>query len=169
MKELIKRLLKEGLTKCYQLHPTKEVIGYVSKFNSEEELLRSGGLPTDMLNRYAFGFSESDLTQIHPSRITIRWFNDKANVEMEVKESGLTPLEWSKQIDLSEPVEVSYQNRGHGLKFYLEDGHHRHYAATILDKELNVKVTIKANPINRISRNRLGYDDFMRCLFKQIK
>jgi hypothetical protein len=141
----------------------------VNNFDSDEKLLRSGGLPTELLDRYAFGFSENDITELHPSRITIKWHNDLENVLWEVKKSGLSPQQWSSKVDLTEPVDVSYELREHGLNFYLEDGHHRYYAAKTLDKPLNVNLEIKANPINKITKNKLGYDDFHRCLFKQIK
>jgi hypothetical protein len=52
-------------------------------------------------------------------------------------------------------------------KFYIEDGHHRYYAAKTLNKPLNINLQIKTNPILKLTS--LGYDDFHRCLFKQIK
>jgi hypothetical protein len=58
MKKLIKKLLREEISKCVQLFPTDEVINYIKNFDSDEQLLRSGGLPTIILDRYAFGFSE---------------------------------------------------------------------------------------------------------------
>jgi len=169
MKGLIKKLFREQLENCIQLNPTKEVIEYVNKFDSDENLLRGGGLPTDILDRYAFGFSSEDITELHPSKLKIKWHNDLEGVVWEVRKSGLSPVEWSKKINLSEPIDVSYELRGHGLNFYLEDGHHRYYAAKTLNKLLNVNLEIKANPISKITKNRLGYDDFHRCLFKQIK
>jgi hypothetical protein len=75
---------------------------------------------------------------------------------------------WSEKINLSEPIDISYESNGYGLKFYLEDGHHRYFAAKTLNKTLNVNLEIKANPITKIT-NKLGYDEFHRCLFKQIK
>jgi hypothetical protein len=72
---------------------------------------------------------------------------------------------WSEKINLSEPIDISYESNGYGLKFYLEDGHHRYFAET-LNKTLNVN--LEANPITKIT-NKLGYDEFHRCLFKQIK
>jgi hypothetical protein len=67
MKNLIKQLLRENLIKCVNLYPTKEVINYVNNFDSDEQLLRSGGLPDDILDRYAFGFIESDIVELdHP-------------------------------------------------------------------------------------------------------
>jgi hypothetical protein len=37
-----------------------------------------------------------------------------------------------KKINLSEPIDISYESNGYGLKFYLEDGHHRYFAAKTL-------------------------------------
>jgi hypothetical protein len=45
-------------------------------------------------------------------------------------------MEW--KINLSEPIDISYESNGYGLKFYLEDGHHRYFAAKTLNKTLNV-------------------------------
>ena len=67
------------------------------------------------------------------------------------------------KINLSEPIDVSYEKN----KFYIEDGHHRYYAAKILNLPLNVSLQIKQNPVVKISD--LEYDDLMRCIFKQAK
>lgn len=168
MKKLIREMLREQLTNCIPLSPTKEVVDYVNKFNSDEELLRSGGLPTEILDRYAFGFTDKDITKLHPDKLAIKWHDDLENVIWEVKKSGLTPKQWSKKVDLSEPVDVSYELTDDGLKFLLEDGHHRYFAAKKLNKLLNINLEIKANPITKIS-NTLSYDELHRCLFKQIK
>ena len=53
-------------------------------------------------------------------------------------------------------------------KFFIEDGHHRYFAAKILDKPLNINLEIKQNPIIKLSP-KLSYDNFHRCLFKQVK
>jgi hypothetical protein len=62
------------------------------------------------------------------------------------KKSGLTPKKWSEKINLSEPIDISYESNGYGLKFYLEDGHHRYFAAKTLNKTLNVRD--KGKPYN---------------------
>jgi hypothetical protein len=49
----------------------------------------------------------------------------------------------SEKINLSEPIDISYESNGYGLKFYLEDGHHRYFAAKTLNKTLNVNLEIK--------------------------
>ena len=37
---------------------------------------------------------------------------------------------WAKGVDLTEPIDVSFEKNS----FYIEDGHHRYYAAKILNK-----------------------------------
>jgi hypothetical protein len=163
MKEFIRKLLKENLEPCSKIKINKEVVNFVKNFNSDEDLLRAGGLPTDMLDRLAFGFSDTDITELPPSKLSIKWNADLENVKYEVAKSGLSPINWSKKIDLSEPIDVSYENK----KFYIEDGHHRYYAAKTLNKPLKINLEIKTNPIVKLSS--LGYDEFHRCLFKQVK
>ena len=97
------------------------------------------------------------------NKLNIKWKDDFDNVKWEVNKSGLTPKAWSSKIDLSEPIDVSFEKG----KFYIEDGHHRYYAAKTLNKMLDVNLEIKDNPITKLSN--LGYDEFHRCLFKQIK
>ena len=154
---------------CIKLNPTEEVINYVKKFNTDEELLRSGGLPIEILDKYAFGFSENDIKTIDPSKIKIKWKNDYENVIYEINNSGLKPIDWAKKINLGEPIDLSYEDLGKGLNFYLEDGHHRYVAAKLRKQPLNVNLEIKYNPINKITNKKLSYDEFHRCLFKEVK
>lgn len=164
MKSFIRKRLLESLTKnCPVLPITKEVSDYVRKFESDEQFLRSGGLPIDMLDRLAFGFSDSDITELPPSKLSIKWKDDLENVKWEVNKSGLTPKVWASKVDLAEPIDVSYEKG----KFFIEDGHHRYFAAKTLGKKLKINLEIKENPILKLSN--LDYDDFHRCLFKQIK
>lgn len=163
MKAFIREKLLEGLSTCPTLPTNQEVVDYINKFKTDEDLLRGGGLPIEMLDKLAFGFSESDITKILPSKLNIKWKDDLENVKWEVKKSGLSPKEWSSKIDLSEPIDVSFENS----KFYIEDGHHRYFAAKTLGKSLNVNLQMKTNPIRKLSE--LGYDGFHRCLFNQIK
>ena len=149
---------------CPDLNISDEVIDYVNKFNSSEELLRKGGLPIDMLDRLAFGFSADDIKTLHPNKLKIKWKDDLDNVIYQLDKSKLNKVEWAKKIDLSEPIDVSYN----GKYFYIEDGHHRYYAAKILNKPLNINLEIKANPIVKLNLD-LSYDNFHRCLFNQIK
>ena len=123
--------------------------------------MKSGGLSIDQLDRLAFGFAADDITQLHPSEIKIKWTQDLINVKYEQEESGLSKKEWAKTIDLSEPIVVIYDKF-----FYLDDGHHRWYAAKILNKMLNVELEIEQKPIPEITD--LSYDDFMIFLFNSI-
>jgi len=149
---------------CPHIKTTPEVVNYINKFNTDEELLRSGGLPTNMLDRLAFGFSDEDIKTLNPDQLHVKWHDDMDNVKWEQQKSGLSKVAWAKTINLSEPIDVVFEKN----KFYIDDGHHRTYAAKILKQPLNVNLDIKMNPIITLTP-KLGYDDFHRCLFKQIK
>jgi hypothetical protein len=141
----------------------------ISKFKSDEDLLRSGGFSIELLDRLAHGFSEEDIKVIEPILLKIKWKDDLENVKWEINESGLTPKQWATKINLSEPIDVSYwEDDKHKKGFYIEDGHHRYMAAKILNKPLNVNLEIKVNPIKTIAPN-MGYDDFHRYIFKSFK
>jgi hypothetical protein len=149
---------------CPVIELNDEVFAFVNKFNTDEEFLRSGGLPTKMLDRLAFGFSEEDMKTIDPKDLNIKWKDDMVNVKWEQKQSGLSKKQWAEKINLSEPIDVIFEKN----KFYIDDGHHRSYAALILNKPLNINLTIKTNPITKITPS-LSYDQFHRCLFQQVK
>jgi hypothetical protein len=166
-KEFIK---KYGNINCPNLDLPDEIIKYVSKYDSPETLLMNGGIPIEYLERLAFGFSENDITELHPSQLKIRWRNDLENVKYEIKQSGLSDIEWSKQVNLTEPIDVDYwedHDLGYKKGFYVQDGHHRYYAAKTLNKKLNVNLEIKLNPIVELSD--VGYDELHICIFKQVK
>ena len=148
---------------CHEVKLTQEVIDEVSKYSSDEQMLRSGGLSTDMLDRLAFGFSDEDITSLKPEQLHIKWKEDYKNVIWEVANSGLSKVAWAKRVDLSEPIDVAYEKD----RFYIEDGHHRYYAAKILKVPLNVQLEIKQNPVTKLSPS-LGYDQLMRCIFQQV-
>ena len=138
------------------------LIQYAKKFKSSEELLRSGGFPVDLLDKEAFGFSESDVKELNPNKLNIKWKDDLENVKYEIKHSGLSDVEWSKKIDLSEPIDVSFSNG----KFWIEDGHHRYFAAKTLNKMLPVDLEIKASPIGKmLNSKKYNYDKFVRDIF----
>lgn len=146
-----------------KMHLTKDIIKYVNKFNSADEFLRSGGLSIEMLDKLAFGFNEEDIKTLPASILKIKWKDDWKNVLWEVEKSGLTKKQWSLKINLSEPIDVSYEKG----KFYVEDGHHRTFAAKVLKKNLNVNLQINEKPIQK-----LGYKDYDKCMkdiFNQIK
>lgn len=156
---------------CKKVKLTDEVIEEIKKFKSSEDLLRSGGISIEALDRAAFGFSVNDIKTLMPKELHIRWKDDLENVKHEVDvfsfkygniDFKTVKKMWAMEIDLTEPIDVSYINN----KFYIEDGHHRYYAAKILNKPLNVSLEIKSNPISKLSS--LSYDDFHRCIFNQV-
>ena len=156
---------------CKNIKLTKEIIDYVSNFNSDEELLRGGGIPIEVLDMAAFGFNEESIKTLMPSQLKIRWKDDLDNVKYEIRQQKINLKDWAKKINLNEPIDVDYwKNEDEGFEegFYIQDGHHRYYAAKILNKPLNVNLEIKVNPITKLTPN-LGYDDFHRCVFKQVK
>ena len=143
---------------------TPEIEQEVSRFNTSEELLRSGGISIAALDRAAFGFFYDDIKTLMPNQLHIKWRDDYSNVLWEVQKSGLSKKAWAEKINLSEPIDVAYEKN----KFYIEDGHHRYYAAKVLNKPLNVNLEIKMNPIKALAP-KLSYDDFHREVFNQIK
>ena len=132
------------------------------KYETPEKLLRSGGFSNFALDLAAFGFTEDSVDTLLPQNIHIKWKDDMENVYYEVKHSKLSPIEWSKKINLTDPVDVSFN----GKKFFLEDGHHRYYAAKTLKKPLKINLTINANPIIKLSDD--GYDQFHIDFFNKI-
>lgn len=171
LKELFIELLNEEIIRGLNIHSKylDDLKKELSKFKTDEELLRSGGISIETLDRLAHGFSSEDIKTINPNDLKVKWKDDLENVKYEIKKSGLTPKQWASKINLSEPIEVSYWgDNKHKIGFYIEDGHHRYMAAKILNKTLNVNLEIKVNSISTINPN-LGYDDFNRYIFKIFK
>ena len=152
---------------CPKLKVTPEMEEEIKRFVSDEKLLRGGGLSNATLDRAAHGFSEEDIKTIMPEKLSVRWKEDLVNVKHEIMYKKISNKEYANGVDLSEPIMVSYRDLGKGPKFYIEDGHHRYWAAKILGKPLNVDLDIVMNPIKVLSKG-LGYDDYHRCLYKQI-
>lgn len=130
------------------------------EYKTSEDLLRNGGFTDLALDLSAFGFTEESVKHLSPKHLTIKWKTDLENVLWEVRRSGIDKITWSQRVKLDEPVDVSFD----GKKFYLEDGHHRYYAASVLKKILNVNLEIKANPILGLGHN--DYDVFHHDFFK---
>jgi len=162
IRKIIREAIKESQN-CKPINITKEIKDEVEKFDSSEALLRTGGISIEALDRLAFGFSNEDIKTLSPNQLNIKWKADLENVKYEQQKSGLSKIEWSQKINLSEPIDVSYSKN----KFWIEDGHHRYYAAKILRKSLNINLEIKQNPIIALGYD--DYDNFHRCLFNQIK
>ncbi len=99
-------------------------------------------LDIDTLDRMVFGFSRKDITRLSPNKLSIKWKDDLNNVIYEQENSGLSKEEWAKRINLTEPIDVIYED---GV-FKVDDGHHRYYAALILGVDLNISLEIKDKP-----------------------
>jgi hypothetical protein len=176
IQEIFKQVLNENNNKtlsCVPIKLTDEIISEVKKFKTAEDLLRSGGLSTSALDRAAFGFSAEDIKTLMPNQLKIKWNDDLEGVKHEIEflrqHSGGNSLSnvmkiWAKGADLKNPIDVSYEKNA----FYIEDGHHRYYAAKILNKPLNINLEIKMNPIVKLAPS-LSYDDFHRCVFNQVE
>jgi len=123
-----------------------EIIGYKQAQLELWQMSARGpeyaNLDIDTLDRMAFGFSRKDIKRINPKNLQIKWKQDMDNVIEEQKASGLSKEEWANQIDLSEPIEVIFED---GV-FKIDDGHHRYYATLIRGGLANVVVEIKDNP-----------------------
>ena len=174
MKVFIKKLLREELDidKCNGVIITPEIANEVRKFNSDDDLLRAGGISNEALDRAAFGFTEEDIKTLNPKQLNVKWDADLENVEFQVNQFAMkhkvsldkAKLLWAKKVNLNEPIDVIYEKD----KFYIDDGHHRYYAAKILGKSLNVNLEIHQNPIEKLS-NGLGYDEYHKCVFGRVK
>ena len=163
--KIYNELISENLDgfDCKGVRITSEIASEVSKFNSDEELLRSGGISTDALDRAAFGFAASDIKTLMPNQLKIKWKIDWENVKYEQLTSGLSKLQYAKKINLTEPIDVVYEKDN----FYVDDGHHRLFAAKVLKSPLNVNLEIRQNPILKLGSN--DYDQYHRCVFKIVK
>jgi hypothetical protein len=171
IKTTIREFLNESRNNELKIHSEyiNDLKGELSKFKTDEELLRNGGISIETLDRLAHGFSEEDIKTINPNDLKIKWKDDLENVKYEIKQSGLTPKQWASKIKLTEPIDVSYWEDGKYKKgFYIEDGHHRYMAAKILKKPLNINLEIKVNPIKTIAPH-MGYDEFHRYIFNLYK
>jgi len=171
IKTTFREFLNESRNNELKIHSEyiNDLKGELSKFKTDEELLRNGGISIETLDRLAHGFSEEDIKTINPNDLKIKWKDDLENVKYEIKQSGLTPKQWASKIKLTEPIDVSYWEDGKYKKgFYIEDGHHRYMAAKILKKPLNINLEIKVNPIKTIAPH-IGYDEFHRYIFNLYK
>ncbi len=109
-------------------------------------------LSIEKVDRAAFGFAREDIKKLNPNELTVKWKEDYENAIEQQKQSGLSKEEWAKSIDLSEPIDVIFEDG----KFKIDDGYHRFYAAEILNKPLNVELTIKDKPHKAIIEKALS-------------
>ena len=105
-------------------------------------------LPIETLDKMAFWVNDGDLVQLHPSQINIQYHGDLENPQDKFAKGGMA---WANSVDLREPVDVSMKTNG---KYYLEDGHHRWFAAKKRGQFLSAKVEVKGKPIEAILRKQ---------------
>jgi hypothetical protein len=98
----------------------------------------------DDLDRMAFGYVSGDELRVAPDDLRIRWPGDLENPANLHRTRGDA---WVDSVDLTDPVDVSVRTDGN---LYLEDGHHRYYAARQRGEQLNARVDIEGKPIGRI-------------------
>jgi hypothetical protein len=149
--------------------PTPQMIEEMRPYGTPEEFLRSGGFSIEALDRAAFGFCDTDIKRKRAKEIKIRWKDDRENALYQMQRSGKGPKGWARSVDLTTPVEVSYKSLdGKEPQFYIEDGHHRHLAASILDTELNVELSIEISP-GHVLYPDMSYDDFHREMYRRME
>lgn len=98
----------------------------------------------DELDRMAFELVGGQEVELAHADIHIRYHCDLENPQALFDAKGMA---WANSVDLSEPVEVSVDDRG---DLYLEDGHHRWFAAGKTNRRLKATVEIKGKPIEKI-------------------
>ena len=98
----------------------------------------------DDLDRMAFGVVGGQQIDLSPADIHIRYHCDLENPQALFDAQGMA---WAQSVDLSESIEVSVDDRG---DFYLEDGHHRWFAAGKTGRRLKATTEIKGKPIEKI-------------------
>jgi len=117
----------------------------VVKHYTEDELI---AMDIEELDTLAFGVTSGQIVSLKPSDINI-YLSDIENPEYKYKKEGMS---WVNSVSFDEPVEVSIKQDG---KLYLEDGHHRWFAANKLGKNLKAEITVQANPVKYILEHQM--------------
>lgn len=105
-------------------------------------------MDTDVLDRMAWGVVNGDVVDVSPASLNVQYTGDMENPEAKFAKDG---MKWVKSVDLSEPIKVSIRDDG---KLYIEDGHHRYFAATKLGKSLKAEIEVKGNPVAKILKDQ---------------
>ena len=102
-------------------------------------------LTIDELDRMAYGVAEGDRLTLSPAQIGIQYPGDLLNPQDKWAKGGMA---WARSVQFDEPVEVSVGQDG---KYWLEDGHHRWFAAGKLGKKLKAVVAkVTGKPIEKL-------------------
>lgn len=98
----------------------------------------------DILDKIAFGCNDGDVIIVNPADLVIKYPGDLENPLECYRKGGMA---WVRSVSLEDPIEVSIGEDG---RMYLEDGHHRRFAAIKRGEKLRAEVEIKGNPIRHI-------------------
>lgn len=101
-------------------------------------------MDTDELDAIAFGCRNGEVKTLKPSAIRIKYPCDLENPQHRFEQEGMA---WVRSVSLDKPVSVSVDDNG---VFWLEDGHHRWFAATKRRVQLQAEIEIKGNPVRAI-------------------
>ena len=101
-------------------------------------------MDTDELDAIAFGCRSGEVKTLKPSAIRIKYPCDLENPQHRFEQEGMA---WVRSVSLDDPVSVSVDDNG---VFWLEDGHHRWFAATKRRVKLQAEIDIKGNPVRAI-------------------
>lgn len=106
-------------------------------------------LPTEELDRMAFGFVSGDTLTLHPKQIVVTSQDDMENVYYQIQRHG-NEKAWAKSVSLRKPIDVHLRNG----RYELNGGHHRWYAALLTNRKLKAVVTIQDSAITAILKAR---------------
>lgn len=99
----------------------------------------------DDLDLAAWGNKQGDILTVDPKNLNVKYKDDLVNPQDKFNKQG---MKWANSVDFSEPIQISIGKDG---KYYIEDGHHRYFAASKLNKPIQAEVSkIEGNAINKI-------------------
>jgi hypothetical protein len=133
--------MQAALAKGASSVPDGKII-FNGKALTVEELQRD--VDVDDLDRAAFGHAGGDVIVVDPNDLEIQWKDDLENPQDKFEKQG---MKWVNSVDLSEPIQVEIKTDG---KMYIDDGHHRYFAAKKRGEMLNAEIRISGKPIERL-------------------
>ena len=104
----------------------------------------------DDLTKLAYGVKSGDIIYLNPEDIKLKYPGDMVNPEYKFEKGGMA---WVKSVSFSEPISVSLGDERFPSKedWYLEDGHHRLFAAKKL-KMKKIKAEVKDVNLHAIDK-----------------
>ncbi len=101
----------------------------------------------DDLVQLCFGIRDEQILTLNPSDIRIQYKDDLLNPQYKYEQGG---MDWIRSVSFEEPIDVDIKQDG---KFYINDGHHRWFAAKKLGLPIKAKVHIALNLANYIKNH----------------